>query len=165
MPAKKFDKSKLLVFALIFFMNSLTLPGWANSEVPLSSGETIYVSIYSNVFSGPKKLPFQLAAMLSIRNTDPKYPITVLKVDYYDDNGKMIEKYIEKQFELGPFASTHFYVKEYDTRGGPGANFIVKWRSAIKVNRPIIEGIMLGLTSGQGLSFTCPGQPIDEHGE
>jgi hypothetical protein len=123
------------------------------------------VSIYSNVFSGPKKLPFQLAAMLSIRNTDPKYPITVLRVDYYDDNGKMIEKYIEKQLDLGPFASAHFYVKEYDKRGGPGANFIVKWRSAHKVNRPIIEGIMLGLTSGQGLSFTCPGQSIDEHGE
>lgn len=165
MTVIKFDTNKLLVFALILFMISVTLPGRANSEIQLSAGETLYVPVYSNVFSGPKKLPFQLAAMLSIRNTDPKYPITILRVDYYDNNGKMIEKYIEKPFELESLASTHFYVKERDWRGGPGANFIVKWRSANKVNRPIIEGIMLGLTSGQGLSFTCPGQPIEDHSE
>ena len=165
MPAIKIDTSKVFVFAVILFMVFVTLPCQANSEIQLSDGETIYVSSYSNVYSGPKKNPFQLAAMLSIRNTDPKYPITVLRVDYYDNNGKMIEKTIEKQFELGPFASTHFYVKEYDKRGGPGANFIVKWRSANKVNRPIIEGLMLGLTSGQGLSFICPGQTIVEHSE
>jgi len=75
----------------------------------------------------------------------------------------LINRYIKEHLELGPLASTHFYIKEYDKRGGPGANFIVKWRSANKVNKPIIEGIMLGLTSGQGLSFTCPGQIIKEH--
>jgi len=139
------------------------LPGQANSEIQLSTGETVYVSIYSNVYYGPKKSTFQLAAMLSIRNTDPKYSITILKVDYYDNNGTLINRYIKEHLELGPLASTHFYIKEYDKRGGPGANFIVKWRSANKVNKPIIEGIMLGLTSGQGLSFTCPGQIIKEH--
>ena len=125
----------------------------------------MYVSIYSNVYSGPKKLPYQLAAMLSIRNTDPKYPITILKADYYDDQGARIDTYIKEQFELKPLASTHFYIKEYDKRGGPGANFIVKWRSTAKVNQPIIEGIMLGLMSGQGLSFSCPGQVIRVHDE
>ena len=165
MTAIKCDTSKLLVFALILFVVSVILPAPANSEIQLSAGETIYVPIYSNVFSGPKKLPFQLAAMLSIRNTDPKYPITILRVDYYDNNGSIVEKYIENHFELGPFASMHFYVKEYDKRGGTGANFIVQWRSANKVNKPIIQGIMLGLSYGQGLSFICPGQPIEEHGD
>ncbi len=164
MPVLKFYTNKLLLSALVLFMTSFGLPVLASSEVQSSDGATIYVSIYSNVYSGPKKVPFQLAAMLSIRNTDPKYPITVLKADYYDNNGRMIERYIEKHIELGPLTSTYFYVKEYDERGGPGANFIVKWCSANKVNKPIIEGIMLGLTSGQGLSFICPGQPIKEHG-
>jgi hypothetical protein len=165
MPAIKFDSSKLLVLALISFMISIILPSRADSEIVLSVGEAIYVPVYSNVYSGPKKFPFELAVMLSIRNTDPKYHITVFKVDYYDNNGKMLEKYVEKEFELGPLASTHFYVKEYDKRGGPGANFIVKWRSSNKVNKPIIEGIMLGVESGQGLSFICPGQPLEEHSE
>jgi len=151
--------------ALGFLAISACLPGDANAQVRLSAGEAVYVSIYSNVYSGPKKLPFQLAAMLSIRNTDPKYPITILKADYYDDHGVMIDRYIKEAFELKPLASTHFYIKEYDRRGGPGANFIVKWRSAAEVNPPIIEGIMLGLMSGQGLSFTCPGQVIKEHHE
>ena len=100
--------------------------------------------------------------MLSIRNTDLKNPITILKVDYYDNNGKMIDSYMTEKFKLGPMASKHYYIKEYDKRGGPGANFIVKWKASQKVNQPIIEGIMLGLTSGQGLSFTCPGRIIDD---
>jgi hypothetical protein len=160
----KFNANKMLlpIFALLTF--SATLPSWAGSEVQLSDGQAVYVSGYSNVYAGPKKIPFQLAAMLSIRNTDPKYSIQVWVVDYYDDNGRIIEHYIEEPFELKPMASTYFYVKEYDKRGGPGANFIVKWRSEHSVNIPIIEGIMLGLSSGQGLSFICPGQVIETHG-
>ncbi len=165
MRALKFDANTLFVSAFVLFMVSVTLPGRANSEIPLSDGETIYVSVYSNVYAGPKKVPFQLAAMLSIRNTDLKHPITILKVDYYDDHGALIERYIEKPFELGPLGTTHYYVKEYDKRGGSGANFIVKWQSENKINKPIIEGVMLGLSYGQGLSFTCPGQAIDEHGD
>lgn len=165
MAALKLHANVLFLSALAFLMSVLFLPGQGNSQVALSKGETVYVSIYSNVYSGPKKVPFQLAAMLSIRNTDPKYPITIIKADYYDNDGKMIDPYIKEPFELGPLASTHYYIKEYDKRGGPGANFIVTWRSAVKVNRPIIEGIMLGLASGQGVSFICPGQVISEHDE
>lgn len=141
----------------------LSLPGQARCEDSLSAGESVYVSVYSNVYSGPKASPFELAAMLSIRNTDPKYAITITKADYYDNNGALIEPYIKDSIVLPPLASRHFYIKEYDKRGGPGANFIVRWRSPNKVNLPIIEGIMLGLASGQGLSFTCPGQILVDH--
>jgi len=165
MAALKFHVNTLWISALSFLIVFACLPSEASSQVQLSAGETVYVSIYSNVYSGPKKVPFQLAAMLSIRNTDPKYPITILKADYYDDHGAIIDTYIKEHFELKPLASTHFYIREYDKRGGPGANFIVKWRSTRQVNQPIIEGIMLGLTSGQGLSFICPGQIIREHDE
>ncbi|MFO7963338.1 MAG: DUF3124 domain-containing protein [Desulfobacterales bacterium] len=151
------------IFAVLFLCGA-TL-AHAGVEIQKSSGETVYVSVYSNVHSGPKAKPFQLAVMLSIRNTDPKNPITVLKVEYYNSSGEIIDRYITKQLELAPLASKHFYIKEYDERGGPGANFIVKWESSKKVNQPIIEGIMLGLASGQGLSFICPGQIIDDYEE
>jgi hypothetical protein len=134
----------------------------ADTDIILSDGETVYVSIYSNVYSGPREKPFQLAAMLNIRNTDQKHAITILQIDYHDNNGKKIDQYIEKLLEIGPLASKYFYIKEYDKRGGPGANFIVKWKAETKVNQPIIEAVMLGLASGQGLSFICPGQIIKE---
>lgn len=135
----------------------------AESDIALSTGETLYVSIYSNIYVGPKVRPFHLEAMLSIRNTDTKYPIIISHADYYDTNGKLLQRYIKEPIELKPLASIDYYIKESDTRGGSGANFIVKWRSKNKVNKPIIEGIMTSVRSGYGISFRCPGQPIIEH--
>jgi hypothetical protein len=150
---------------LTFFVLTMLFPNPVLSDcrAELSDGEYVYVAVYSNVYSGPKQSAFQLAAMLSIRNTDPKFPIAVLRVDYYDNNGALIDSYVKNKIILKPLASTDFYIREYDKRGGPGANFIVKWRSEKKVNQPVIEGIMLGMASGQGVSFTCPGQIIDMH--
>lgn len=135
----------------------------ADADKVLSSGETLYVPVYSNVYSGPKATPFQLATMLSIHNVDPKNSITILKVDYYDSTGKFIESYIKKPISLKPFAHTFFYLKEYDTRGGPGANFIVKWRAEKKINQPVVEALMLGTRAG--VSFTSSGRIISENVE
>jgi hypothetical protein len=142
---------------LVFFC-----PAYANakSDIELSSGESVYVSIYSNVYTGPKAVRYELAAMLSIRNTDPKNSITIIKADYYDTGGKKIDSYVTKPIKLKPLESTYIYLKEYDKRGGPGANFIVKWQSENKVNHPIIEGVMIG--SYRGISFICPGQIVTE---
>ena len=129
----------------------------------LSKGETVYVSIYSKVYLGPKSIPFQMSAMLSIRNTDPKYTITIHLADYFNTKGEKITGYIKEAIQLKPFESTSFNIGEYDKKGGAGANFIVKWSSKEKVNQPIIEGIMLGTKSGQGVSFVCPGKIITEH--
>jgi len=158
-------KGKIVILVLVLiivFLFSFTLNAQAETEKQLSSGQTVYVSIYSNIYSGPKKVPHELASMLSIRNTDAKYSITILSADYYDSNGKKIESYIKNPVKLNPFASTHYYIKEYDKRGGSGANFIVKWSAKNKVNQPIIEGLMLGL-GGKGVAFICPGQVITEH--
>ncbi|MGB5895175.1 MAG: DUF3124 domain-containing protein [Ignavibacteriaceae bacterium] len=152
----------LLLVLITVFLFAFTLNAQAETEKKLSSGQTVYVSIYSNIFSGPKKVPLELASMLSIRNTDPKHSITILSADYYDSSGKKVERYIKNPVKLNPLASTHYYIKEYDTKGGPGANFIVKWSAKNKVNQPIIEGLMIGL-GGKGVAFICPGQVITEH--
>jgi len=155
-----------LVIGVIFLwalMSGVDLE--AGCEKRLSNGESVYVPIYSNVYSGPKASSFELAVMLSIRNTDPKHSITLLRAEYHDSSGKKLESYVQKPTEVKPMASTYFYIKEYDKRGGPGASFLVKWNSEHKVNMPIIEGIMLGLSSGQGVSFVCPGRIITEHRE
>ncbi len=155
------DVKKILIGVILLSMFFLPISVKAKSDIELSSGETVYVSIYSNIYSGPKAVRLELAAMLSIRNTDPLYSITISKADYYDTSGKMIESYLKKPMILKPLESTYLYLKEYDKRGGPGANFIVKWQAEKKVNLPIIEGVMMG--SRQGLSFICPGQIITGH--
>jgi hypothetical protein len=157
--------SQLRFFISVFFlcMIWLPLPVQAETAKAFSTGETLYVPIYSNVYAGPKAVTHQLATMLSIHNIDPKHMITISKADYYDSDGKFIESYIKKPIHLKPFAHTYFYLKEYDTRGGPGANFLVKWHSEKKVNQPIVEALMYGARAG--VSFTSTGQIISEPGE
>jgi hypothetical protein len=153
----------ILVVALTLVSWMLSAPSWsAPSELRLSKGQTVYVPAYSNVFTGPKKRPFHLATTLSIRNTDPAATFQVTSIDYYDTNGKLVRRYLEKPRTLGPLVSTFIHIEEKDVSGGFGANFIVRWSTDKIINTPIIECIMIGATSGQGISFVSPGQEIRE---
>lgn len=150
--------------AIIVFILLHALPAFsAEEKIELSSGQTVYVAIYSNVFSGPKELPFNLAAMLSIRNTDIHNPITILAAEYFDNNGNSLKEYAPKPIHLPPLASHHFSIKERDEAGGFGANFIVKWKANKEINSPIIESVMIGTQSGQGISFVGQGKVIAEN--
>jgi hypothetical protein len=153
----------LFVAAVPLFVLVLTLSAFGGTKDDLSTGAMVYVSVYSNIYYGPRVRPFPLAATLSIRNTDPQFPITVESADYYDSDGRKIRDFMEAPQVLKPLASTYFYVEEKDTRGGSGANFIVRWSAKNGVNRPIIETVMTGVESGQGISFVCPGKEIMEH--
>ena len=131
-------------------------------EIQLSSGQTVYVPIYSHIYSGVKGRPFDLAATLSIRNTNLKHPITVVAVKYYDSDGKPVKDYLKEPTQLNALVSTRYIITEGDKTGGSGANFIVVWKSEQKVNPPIIEAVMIGTHSGQGISFLSRGQVIKE---
>jgi hypothetical protein len=138
------------------------IPARAGSDLVLSAGQTVYVPIYSHIYSGLKGRPFSLAATLSIRNTDPKNSITLVSVKFFDSEGKLVKAYLDKPAELKAMASTRYILTEGDTAGGSGANFLVKWQSPAKVNPPLIEGVMIGTRSGQGISFVSRGRVIDE---
>lgn len=132
----------------------------AAAEPRLSRGQTVYVPVYSNVFAGPRKRPLQLAATLSVRNTDPSAPLTITSIEYYDTAGKLLRRNLERPLALAPLATHYVHIEEKDESGGFGANFIVRWRSEREMNAPIIESVMIGATSGQGISFVSPGQEI-----
>ena len=134
----------------------------AHADVERSSGQTVYVPIYSRVFRGAKLNTFQLAATASVRNPDPEHPIRIPVADYYDFNGKKVRGYVTSPLILPPLGSREFYVREDDTRGGSGANFIIEWTSDEPVTTPILEGVMIGNFASQGISFTSRGQVIDE---
>ncbi len=61
---------------------------------------------------------------------------------------------------MNPLESLRYIIPESDESGGSGANFIVEWHSDKPVNRPIIESIMIGTKSSQGISFTSRGREI-----
>lgn len=149
----------LIALTLMFTVSAFS----AEEKINLSSGQTVYVAIYSHVFTGPKENPFNLAAMLSIRNTDSHSPITILSSEYFDNNGNSLKEFVPKPISLAPLASHHFSIKENDQTGGFGANFIVRWTATAEVNSPIIEGVMIGTRSGQGISFVSTGKVLAEH--
>jgi hypothetical protein len=143
----------------IFFF---TLPLQAAENIKRSSGQTVYVSIYSHIYSGVKARPFDLAAILSIRNVDTKHSLTITAVTYYDTDGNLLKEYLTEPVRLKALASTRYIILEGDKAGGSGANFLVRWQSENKVNPPIIESVMIGTRSGQGISFVSRGQVIKE---
>ncbi|MCF8127924.1 MAG: DUF3124 domain-containing protein [Deltaproteobacteria bacterium] len=155
---------KFILFLLCLFwclLPGLGIAGEA-SEAIISTGQTVYVPVYSHIYSGDREHPFYLAATLSIRNTDLKHTIKILTVDYYDSKGKLLKSYIENTIDLNPLSATRYIIKESDKSGGSGANFIVKWKSDVKVNAPIVESIMIGTKTQQGISFITRGRVIQE---
>ncbi|GFE59789.1 DUF3124 domain-containing protein [Geobacter sp. AOG2] len=132
-------------------------------EYRLSRGQTVYVPAYSNVFSGPKALPFSLATMLSIRNVDLHNRMRVTAIDYYGTDGKRLRSHLDKPLTLPPLGSTSVYLGEQDTAGGFGASFVVRWDAVKVINEPIVECVMIGAKSGQGISFVSPGRVIKEN--
>jgi hypothetical protein len=150
------------ILGAVFLLIGLVATTRAGSEIALSAGQTVYVPIYSHIYSGLRGNPFSLAATLSIRNTDPKNPITLVSVKFFDSEGKLVKEYLDKPAELKAMASTRYIRAEGDTAGGSGANFLVTWQSRTKVNPPLIEGVMIGTRSGQGISFVSRGQVINE---
>ena len=156
------QKSLLLAIVYLIFAAATTFAG---SGAKLSKGELVYVSTYSNVFVGNMNEKFQLSALLSIRNTDPKYAITITQVDYFDTDGRKIKRYIFSPMRLSPLATKFYFVEPKDASGGAGANFLVQWQAEQGVNQPIIEAVMSNLFNRQGLAFRCPGKIITDHSD
>jgi len=150
---------------LTFLITGLYLPHIlfaAEDRITLSKGQLVYVPAYSHIYSGNRERPFLLAVTLSIRNIDPVHQITITIVDYYETQGKFLKKYIDTPITLNALESLRYVIPERDKSGGSGANFLVEWHSDKPVNHPIIESVMIGTQSSQGISFTSRGQEIFE---
>lgn len=146
-----------------FFWIFLSLPAICAENNGLSTGQTMYVPAYSHIYSGNREKPFLLTVTLSIRNIDPKQSVTITKADYYETKGALVKKYIDKPVILSPLESLRYIVPENDSTGGSGANFVVQWQSDKPVNAPVIECIMIGTKSQQGISFTSTGREIIQY--
>jgi hypothetical protein len=155
-------------FFSILFAALLTVAGICGSagEVlsaeTFSKGQTLYLPLYSHVYFGDREREFNLAATAYVRNTDLERAITLLAADYYSNQGQHLKSFVEKPVKIEPLASVNFIVKESDTTGGSGATVVVRWTSTQPVNPPVVEAVMIGTASTQGISFVCQGRVITE---
>jgi len=149
----------LIVLALVFC--SFIPEGRADTRPMVSKGQTVYVPAYSHIYIGNKETPYLLAVTLSIRNIGPSTPITVTEVGYHYTQGQLL-KIFKDPVPLDPLSSTRHIIHRDDKDGGSGACFIVKWEAKEKTNPPVIETIMIGTQSQQGISFTSRGEVILE---
>lgn len=123
-------------------------------------GQTIYVPVYSHVYYEDQRKILNLAATLSVRNTDLAKPMILTSVRYYDTAGQLVKQYLPGPAQLGVLASTDFVIDLRDTSGGSGADFIVEWVAETEISEPVVEAIMIGTESNRGISFISPGKVI-----
>ena len=156
--------SKLNAFLCLFILAGLlsarASDGCASTD--LSTGQTVYVPVYSHVYQGDRENPVYLAATLSIRNVDPGKSITVVSANYHDSKGLLLKEYQEGPVQLPASSSIRYVVAESDKAGGSGAFFKVTWRSKAPVNPPLLESVMISTKSQQGISFTSRGEVLTE---
>lgn len=133
-----------------------------NNAARQVKGQTLYLPVYSNIPYYEGKSFYGLSAFVAVHNTDLKNSIRIVSVYYLDNDGNLVKDFLNGEEKIiKPLATTNFFVPESD-RSGVGANFIVEWMSDSLVNEPLIESLMVSLTSGQGVSFLSKGKVINE---
>ena len=151
-------------FGILVGFCVLGLQDSALGAVKLVKSQTVFIPSYANVVSGPPlRMSVTLRANLIINNTDPSHPITIVSIDQYDTEGKLVERYAPQPIKLNPLAATRIIMKEpKQESAGIGANFVITWQAETKVTEPIIDCFMLGSMGNQGFSFTAQSRVIKE---
>ena len=128
----------------------------------LSIHRAAYVPVYSHIYYDGGR-PYLLEVTLSIRNVDPKQPVYVSAVEYYDTHGKLSKKQVDRLIKLNPLQTIEFLVERHDVTGGSGANFIVEWHAGTKdTHAPLIEAVMVGRSGTNAISFVRKSEPLPE---
>ncbi len=157
------SKSFTILFSVTLAALLLAFADPVSSDVKRFTGQTVYVPAYSHIYHGDRKTPLYLTVTLSIRNTDPTHPITLLSVQYFDTDGNLLKNYQKDARVLRPMGSVEYVLQESEKEGGAGANFIIKWKSDAQVTEPITEAVMISTALQQGISFSSRGKAIEEH--
>ncbi len=140
----------------------LLLAAAGSALAEMSTGQTLYVPCSSHTYHGPKTRQVDLTVTLVLRNADTRTSITLNSVDYYGTNGKLLRRYLARPTVIEPLSAQEFMVEQNDTVGGAGASFLVRWRAAKAVNAPVAEAVMIGSSSGLGISFVSHGVIVQE---
>ena len=123
--------------------------------------DTVYIPVYSDIYSEVRTKSILLTATLSIRSTSLKDTTYINTIDYYNTEGKLVKSFLDRTLVLGPMESIDYVIERDDNTGGSGANFLVQW-GADKNVKPIFQCVMIGTFGQYGLAFTTDGVSIKE---
>jgi hypothetical protein len=130
-------------------------------DAPRITHKVVYVPIYSSLYVSDALKPVSLAATLSLRNTSERSAVIIDAVEYYDSDGKLIERYLAEPAQLGPMMTAEFFVSRFDRAGGSGANFIVRWSATEPGPDLWVEAVQQGRDGAAGISFITEGRVVE----
>lgn len=133
-----------------------------NNDIKQVKGQIVYLPIYSNIQNNTDTGKIDMSAFVAVHNTDFKNKIKLLKVQYFDTDGKLVHDFLLNQTkELNPLQTTDFYIP-YKDQSGTGANFLIEWISDSLVTEPLFEAITLNLLSNNTVAVLSQGKVIKE---
>lgn len=132
---------------------------------PRSTGQTLYLPIYSNVLHGDfgrrgEPMKTAVSILVSIRNIDPDHAIQVTSSVYYDTFGNRLKELVTTPRTLSPMATYELLIPESDGSGGSGANLLISWQAASASNPPMVEALHVRSMGTGAMVFTTSGRPI-----
>ena len=89
--------------------------------------DTVYIPIYSDIYSESRLKSTLLTATLSIRSTNLTDTTFINNIDYYNTKGDLVKSFIDRTLVLAPMQSIDYVIDRDDNTGGVGANFLVSW--------------------------------------
>lgn len=124
----------------------------------LADKHAVYAPVYSHIYTEDGTATFNLSATLSIRNTSFSDSFYVSDVVYYGSQGEVLKHYLSSPVVVRPMASIEFVVARTESKGGAGANFVVRWGADKPGLQPLIQTVMN--ESATGISFVTDGVEI-----
>ena len=124
----------------------------------LANKHSVYVPVYSHIYVEDGKSALNLSATLSIRNISYTDSFYITDVIYYGSQGEVLKHYIGSSLLVKPMSSVEFVVERTESKGGAGANFVVKWGAPTISSAPLIQTVMNGTATG--ISFVTNGVEI-----
>jgi hypothetical protein len=135
-------------------------------DVTLSSGQALYLPVYSHLYHGDvqpktgKPSMTLVSTHVSVRNTDPKERIKLTSARYYNTDGTLLREYLPTPQIIPPLGTYELFVPRTDSSGGSGANFLIDWTAEKPVNSPLVEGLHADIREARTLLVMTTGRPL-----
>lgn len=153
--------AKALLLIMVMIMGLALFAGMAAGQVKLVKGQTLYLPIATSYISDDYS--FNVNATIVIHNTDPDHAINIVKLDFYNTSGQLVEKYLQQPLKLNPSAGTRIHVKHsVSGEEGMAAHFVIQWQAKTKVVEPLVGGLLLGARGTRGYSFGTTPRIVQE---
>lgn len=142
------------------FDNSVLSSDFVPSK--LVRGQLLYMPVYSNVPYQLDTMLFDMSAFVAIHNVDLQHPILLRNVLYFNQDGKLVDDFLNDQsIKIEPLATKDFYIP-YEDKSGTGANFLIEWTADTLVCEPLVESITLSLKPNNTVAVISKGKVIKE---